>query len=472
MSDDEIMEQFARTARTVVTATAQIRERMERANAQRDRESAQRLREGTQMQEQQFKVWVAQQQESYKRVGWHDWEDAASSQEWADAYTAARGMRDVDPRAVAAANRIEDEYKKRFGVDIRDAWSRFEEAEKLRAEAASRSPQHEREAESVEDLTREVRPEYAGVSKEEWRRTATTEDWMYAYANARAAETLDPVAKMAVQRIEEEVQTRFGTDIRECFDSALAAKREHDAAEAESARDDAVAAREDAQEARVDVAREKDTAVNGQPGEGALKDETLTDHVLAQAAEKVSPDATQEEWRAAVEQIVHDTIDGQELSTEERDELTRLVSGDRDGDSERAPEVTELAGVAREEEERRAADTEKADPSTLVQHSPDVQRAEAKQSTADREVERAEDDEQKAENQADSSLTESRASRSNVTAEEVNKADQIVAQGSAGYKPADTQIDGKRHRSTDPKKGKGGQQAADRVQNKFRGVGR
>lgn len=482
MSDDEIMETFARSMRTVITATAQIRERAERAAAQRDREAAQRVREGTQLQEQQFKVWVAQQQEGYKRVGWHDWEDRATMQEWADAYTAARGMREVDPRAVAAANRIESEYIRRFGVDLREAWQRFEESETLRAEAASRrSPREtsaETVAETIEDITRETRTEYAGVSKEEWRASATTDDWVYAYGNARAAQHIDPVAKMAVPIIEEEVLKRYGEDIRAQYEHALAALREKEAAKAETARndtanaekarDDTADAKDAASEARVDVDRERDAATNGAEASTAVGPDGVRFFVVG---------ATPETSRVAGDKIGNEGSAGDQdsLSDDERVEQGRpLEDGDRASSSDRSPEVTELVGVAHEEEARHATANEKSDPSTLIQHSPDVQRAEAKLSTADREVDRAEEDERKADRTAESSITESRAATrgTQVTEAEVNKADTIVNQGSAGYKPATTQLDARKpgKGASHNQAGKQTDVAKDRLRK--RGVGR
>lgn len=57
----------------------------------------------------------------------------ASSADWAKAYAAA--MRDVDPSAVHAVNRIEGQYQSRFGVNLREAHDLWrEQSSTLRAE--------------------------------------------------------------------------------------------------------------------------------------------------------------------------------------------------------------------------------------------------------------------------------------------------------------------------------------------------
>lgn len=168
--------------------------------------------------EAQFKEWVRGQQDVYRRVGWADWEDQATPAQWADAYATARGMRDVDPMAVHAANRIEQQYQERFGVNLREAHDLWQEraaavSEELKAQQASTL--------DVAGLIKEHRPHYRMVSEESWRAKATQADWINAYGHVRVTAGLDPMAGQVMERIEQETRQRFNIDVKAAFDDEL-----------------------------------------------------------------------------------------------------------------------------------------------------------------------------------------------------------------------------------------------------------
>lgn len=175
-------------------------------------------------------------------------------------------MRDVDPSAVNAANRIETEYQRRYGVNLREAHDLWKErSDHVRAEFVER----EAEVLDVQALIAEHRPHYRVVADDDWRERATQADWINAYGHARVMAGLDPMAGRVAERIEAETQRRFGLDVKAAFDDEMA-RRTHGLADeaddlAAQSRENERAAREHRDEAdgldpddpRVDRLREQ-----------------------------------------------------------------------------------------------------------------------------------------------------------------------------------------------------------------------
>lgn len=60
----------------------------------------------------------------YRQVGVAVWREGASLGDWAQAYRHTQGMRGLDPVAATVHIRIEEEVKRRFGLDIRGCFQR------------------------------------------------------------------------------------------------------------------------------------------------------------------------------------------------------------------------------------------------------------------------------------------------------------------------------------------------------------
>ncbi|CAI9411751.1 hypothetical protein [Aestuariimicrobium sp. T2.26MG-19.2B] len=216
---EELTAEAERAIRATVAAVARVMEVAQRRRAEQERQGRDQAMSAGRADEAQFKEWVRGQQDVYRRVGWADWEDQATPAEWADAYATARGMRDVDPMAVHAANRIEQQYWERFGVNLREAHDLWRKrSSTLREEHVGR----EAEVLDVPKLVAEHRPHYRVVADDWWRENATQADWVDAYGHARVTLGLDPMAETVAQRIESETRQRFGLDVKAAFDDELA----------------------------------------------------------------------------------------------------------------------------------------------------------------------------------------------------------------------------------------------------------
>lgn len=216
---EELTAEAERAIRATVAAMARVIEVAQRRRADQERQGRDQAMAAGRADEAQFKEWVRGQQDVYRRVGWADWEDQATPAEWADAYATARGMRDVDPMAVHAANRIEQQYQERFGVNLREAHDLWQDRT---ATVHTESVGREAEQLDVAKVVAEHRPHYRVVADDAWRDAASQADWIQAYGHVRVTIGLDPMAAQVAQRIEAETQRRFGLDVKAAFDDGLA----------------------------------------------------------------------------------------------------------------------------------------------------------------------------------------------------------------------------------------------------------
>lgn len=135
---DEVMQDLDRLLRTGFTVAAQLAEQHRRGAADADRQRRDTDITARQVAADEARAVQQAARAHYDKVGWADWRDAATLDDWATAYQHAHAMRAYDPVAATAHNRIEDEVRKRYNVDIREALElhlqQVAEDERIRAE--------------------------------------------------------------------------------------------------------------------------------------------------------------------------------------------------------------------------------------------------------------------------------------------------------------------------------------------------
>lgn len=135
---DEVMQDLDRLLRTGFTVAAQLAEQHRRGAADADRQRRDADIAARQAAADEARAVQQAARAHYDKVGWADWRDAATLDDWATAYQHAHAMRAYDPVAATAHNRIEDEVRKRYNVDIREALElhlqQIAEDDRIRAE--------------------------------------------------------------------------------------------------------------------------------------------------------------------------------------------------------------------------------------------------------------------------------------------------------------------------------------------------
>ena len=132
------MQDLDRLLRTGFTAAAQLAEQHRRGAADADRQRRDADVAARQAAADEVRAVHQAARAHYDKVGWADWRDTATLDDWATAYQHAHAMRAYDPVAATAHNRIEDEVRKRYAVDIREALElhlqQIAEDQRIRAE--------------------------------------------------------------------------------------------------------------------------------------------------------------------------------------------------------------------------------------------------------------------------------------------------------------------------------------------------
>lgn len=118
---DEVMQDLDRMLRVGLTTAGQLGEQLRRRTADADRRARDAALDEQRAAADRVRALRDEARSHYAKVGWADWQDQATLADWATAYQVARQMRDHDPVAAAAHDRIEVEVRRRYNVDIREA---------------------------------------------------------------------------------------------------------------------------------------------------------------------------------------------------------------------------------------------------------------------------------------------------------------------------------------------------------------
>lgn len=118
---DEVMQDLDRMLRVGLTTAGQLGEQLRRRAADADRRARDAALDEQRAATEQVRALRDEARSHYAKVGWADWQDHATLADWATAYQVARQMREHDPVAAAAHDRIEVEVRRRYNVDIREA---------------------------------------------------------------------------------------------------------------------------------------------------------------------------------------------------------------------------------------------------------------------------------------------------------------------------------------------------------------
>lgn len=118
---DEVMQDLDRAVRVGLTASAQLAEQLRRRAADADRKQRDAAVEEQRASVERGRAIREEARSHYTKVGWADWQEQATLGDWAEAYQVAHQMRDHDPVAATAHDRIEVEVRRRYNVDIREA---------------------------------------------------------------------------------------------------------------------------------------------------------------------------------------------------------------------------------------------------------------------------------------------------------------------------------------------------------------
>lgn len=157
---DGIEEAFDGQIRVLVTAAGQVGERIARARE----DALRRAQAATEQEARELRSRIEAEHRTARvelgNVHRSDWWDRATPEQIANTYQLARAWSQDDPEAVRAEQRIRDEVRTRYGVDVndtsadpqavREAVERAEEAEAARlmaeADRADRAAEHHRDA--------------------------------------------------------------------------------------------------------------------------------------------------------------------------------------------------------------------------------------------------------------------------------------------------------------------------------------
>lgn len=266
---EEVTSELQQHLRLTISTVTQLVDAVKRQSAWREQSARERIESLSRQAEQEHQRWLNAQREVYKRVGWDDWQNQASLQEWSHAYAVARVMREHDPAAVRACQVAEQQVASRFGVDLRDGVQTEQVADQLRIRQAAAS--------YVEQLADPA-----------WVESATRKDWATMYGAATVMGEVDPKARVAADRAREELATRWDVDIAAASDQVRAdfAREQGDPLLTPSAEP------------------ERDAAARAENAEHALLHEA--DVVDAEVVDEVELHAEEHAARLAAQQQPHD----------------------------------------------------------------------------------------------------------------------------------------------------------------------
>ena len=150
---DGINETFESSARVALTAAGLMAERMARARQQAQHDAQAASEQDARELQLRVDAERAAARASLEPVGRDEWWERASAQEIGDAWETANAWRDVDPDAQRTTERMRDELRNRYAIDVdsldadpravQEALERRERAAQLAVEARERAQQEQ-----------------------------------------------------------------------------------------------------------------------------------------------------------------------------------------------------------------------------------------------------------------------------------------------------------------------------------------
>ena len=233
---DGIDEALQGVTHVAMTAAARMGEQLARMREQQAREAQARSEQAAREQAERMTAERGAARASLSPVHRNEWWDTASAEDVTRAYTTAKAWSEVDPEAVRAEQRIVEEVRNRYGVDVTG-----------QGEPAA-------VAEAIERADRA-----RGQAAEE--RTGATGDRAEAVGLMAAADATDRAADADAQRAEAEARAQdVDPELADAIDPQQSRQAEEAQAEADRAGNEADVEHGRASEMREDAGQSYDSA--------------------------------------------------------------------------------------------------------------------------------------------------------------------------------------------------------------------